>query len=99
MTFISATGWADAAIAIAGIAFITIVASVLIWQVFATGRIGLAYRREREYQKLVEELAEVQRETTGELQRANDALAQLRVQTRDLEQGLKEVDRLLKAVD
>lgn len=99
MTFIAETGWPEAAIAIAGIAFVTIAASILIWQVFATGRIGLAYRREKEYQKLVEELAEVQRETTGELQRANEALAQLRTQTRELEHGLKEVDRVLKAVD
>lgn len=98
MTYLAATGWSDAAIAIAGIAFVTIVASVLLWQIFATGRIAVSSRREKEYQQLVDELATVQRETTAELQRANEALAQLRAQTHELEQGLKEVDRVLKAV-
>lgn len=99
MTFLAATEWSDAAIAIAGIAFVTVVASVLIWQIFATGRLGLASRREKEYAKLAEELAAVQRETTSELQRANEALAQLRTQTKELERALKEVDRVLKAVE
>lgn len=99
MTFLAETGWPDAAIAIAGIAFITIVASVLIWQLLATGRSSLSARRGNEYRKLAEELAAVQRETTAELQQANNALAQLRDQTRELVQALKEVDRVLKAVE
>ena len=41
----------------------------------------------------------MQRETTTELQKANEALAQLREQTQDLEVGLKELDRILKAVE
>jgi hypothetical protein len=94
-----ATEWPEAAIAIAGIAFITIVLSVLIWQAFATGRMGLAGRRDKEYRKLVDELTTVQESTTVELQKANDALAQLRAQIADLEQGIREVDRVLKAVD
>jgi len=100
MTVLAAdTAWPEAAIAIAGIAFVTIVGSVLVWQIFATGRLGLATRRAGEYQKLAEELADAQRQTTAELQRANEALAQLRRQTQELEQGLKEVDRILKAVE
>ena len=99
MTLLAATSWPDAAIAIAGIALVTTVVTVLTWQIFATGRIGLGARRERGYQKLVEELAAVQRETTAELQKANDALAQLRAQTRELDQALKEVDRVLKTVE
>jgi Tfp pilus assembly protein PilO len=78
---------------------VTTFVTVLTWQIFATGRIGLTGRREGEYKKLVEELAAVQRDTTAELQRANEALAQLRRQTQELEQGLKEVDRILKAVE
>ena len=35
------TSWPTAAIAIAGIAFITIVVSVLIWQAFSTGTVSL----------------------------------------------------------
>ena len=63
MTFLAATSWPDAAIAIA------------------------------------EELAQMQRETTAELQKANEALLQLRGQTQELETGLKELDRILKAVE
>jgi hypothetical protein len=96
---IAATSWPEAAIAIAGIAFITIVLSVLIWQIFGTGRTAIAGQNDKEYRKLVDELTAVQRETTAELQRANEALAQLRAQTRELEAGLKEVDRVLKAVE
>lgn len=99
MTILAATSWPDAAIAIAGIGFVTIVLSVLIWQIFSTGKLGLAGRHDKEYRKLVDELAAVQRESTAELQRANDALAQLREQTRELGQALEEVDRVLKAVE
>jgi hypothetical protein len=91
--------WPQAALAIAGVAGFTVVISVIAWQIFATGRTGIASHREGEYRKLVEELTAVQRDTTGELQRANDALAQLRAQTQELEAGLQEVDRLLKTVE
>jgi len=93
------TGWPEAAIAIAGIAFITIVLSVTIWQAFATGRPGLMGRRDKEYRKLVDELTTVQQDTTAELQKANEALAQLRAQIAELERGISEVDRVLKAVE
>lgn len=99
MMILAVTEWPEAAIAIAGIAFVTIVTSVLIWQAFSTGRMGLEGRRNKEYRKLVDELTSVQQDTTAELQKANDALAQLRAQIADLEQGLKEVDRVLKAVE
>jgi hypothetical protein len=96
---LAATSWPEAAVAIAGIAFVTVVISVLIWQIFGTGRTAIAGEHDKEYRKLVDELTAVQKETTGELQRANEALAQLRAQTRELEAGLKEVDRVLKAVE
>lgn len=99
MTILAATSWPDAAIAIAGIGFVTIVLSVLIWQIFSTGKLGLAGRHDKEYRKLVDELSAVQRDTTAELQKANDALAQLRGQIAELEQGIEEVDRVLKAVE
>jgi hypothetical protein len=96
---VAATSWPEAAIAIAGVAGFTVVISVIVWQIFATGRSGISSHREGEYRNLVDELASVQRETTAELQQANEALAQLRAQTRELEAGLKEVDRVLKAVE
>ena len=98
MTILAETSWPDAALGIAGIAMVTIVGSVLLWQAFATGRL-FAGRREGEYRKLVDELAAVQQQTTTELQKANEALAQLREQTRELERALQEVDRVLKTVD
>jgi predicted negative regulator of RcsB-dependent stress response len=102
MTFVaSATDvdWPAAAIAIAGIAFLTVVVSVAIWQVFSTGKTSIASSHDKEYQNLVDELSTVQRDTTAELQKANDALAQLRGQIAELEQSVREVDRVLKAVE
>jgi Tfp pilus assembly protein PilO len=99
MTFLAAIGWPTAAIVIAVLAFLTIVACVGIWQVMATGRTSMTGGREKEYRRLADELAQMQRETTTELQKANEALAQLRSQTQELERGLKELDRILKAVE
>ena len=39
---LAATSWPDAAIAIFGIVFVMVVASVAIWQVFGTGRTAIA---------------------------------------------------------
>ena len=76
--------WTEAAIAIAGILFVTTVLSVTIWQLFATGRVGLAVRRENAYRKLAEEATEVQR-------RIADELSELKARTQELERMLKEV--------
>jgi hypothetical protein len=90
MTF-AATDWADAAIAIAGIAFITVVISVLIWQIFATGRTGLSAKRENAYQRLAEESAEAQNRTASALESTASELADLRQRTAELERLLKDV--------
>jgi hypothetical protein len=90
MTF-AATDWADAAIAIAGIAFITIVISVLVWQIFATGRTGLSAKRENAYQRLAEESAEAQNRTAAALETTAAELADLRARTSELERLLKDV--------
>ena len=99
MTFLATTSWPEAAIWIAVIALVAIVLSVTIWQIFATGRGAIASEGRKEYKQLAEELAAMQRETTAELQKANEALSHLRGQTQELEQGLKELDRILKAVE
>jgi hypothetical protein len=99
MTFLAATSWPDAAIAMAAVAGLAVVISVLFWQIFATGRGAIASEGGKRYKELAEELAAMQRETTVELQKANEALAQLRGQTQELERGLKELDRILKAVE
>ena len=84
--------WPQAAIAIAGIAFVTIVLSIAIWQILATGRAGLSARREQAYRKVAEDAVETQRRLSEQLETAVAELAQLRLQTGELERVLKEVE-------
>jgi hypothetical protein len=88
---LAATEWAEASIAIAGIAFVTVVVSVLIWQIFATGRTGLSAKRETAYQKLAEEATEAQNRAADGLERTASELADLRQRTAELERLLKDV--------
>jgi Na+-transporting methylmalonyl-CoA/oxaloacetate decarboxylase gamma subunit len=88
----AATDWAEASIAIAGIAFVTVVASVLIWQIFATGRTGLSAKRESAYRKLAEEATEAQNRAAAGLEATAAELAGLRQTTAELERMLKEVE-------
>ncbi len=102
MTLLAAAsdvGWPAAAIAIAGIAFLTVVVSVALWQIFGTGRTAIQSQQDQEYRKLVDELSAVQRETTAELQQTNAALSHLRTQIEELGHSVSEVDRVLKAVE
>jgi uncharacterized protein HemX len=102
MTLLAATNdvdWPVAAIAIAGIAFLAIVVSVALWQIFGTGRTAIQSQQDQEYRKLVDELSAVQRETTTELRQTNAALSHLREQIEELGQSVSEVDRVLKAVE
>jgi Na+-transporting methylmalonyl-CoA/oxaloacetate decarboxylase gamma subunit len=85
------TSWADASIAIAGIAFVMVVVSVLIWQIFSTGRTGLSAKRENAYRKLAEEATEAQERTAETLKQAVVELADLRQRTAELERLLKDV--------
>ena len=87
----AATDWAEASIAIAGIAFVTVVVSILIWQIFSTGRTGLSAKRENAYRKLAEESTEVQKRIAATLERAVAELTDLRNRTAELERMLKEV--------
>jgi Na+-transporting methylmalonyl-CoA/oxaloacetate decarboxylase gamma subunit len=88
---LASSDWAQASIAIAGITFITIVVSVLIWQIFATGRTGLSAKRENAYKKLAEESAEAQNRTAAGLEKTAAELADLRQRTAELERLLKDV--------
>ncbi len=91
MILAASSDWAQASIAIAGIAFVTIVVSVLIWQIFATGRTGLSAKRENAYQKLAEESADAQNRTAAGLEKTASELADLRERTTELERLLKDV--------
>jgi Tfp pilus assembly protein PilO len=85
------TGWTEASIAIAGIVFVTVVVSILIWQIFSTGRTGLSAKRENAYRKLAEESTEAQQRTAATLERAVADLSDLRDRTAELERMLKDV--------
>ena len=56
MTFLAATGWPEAAIAIAAVLGLAVVISVALWQIFATGRGAIANEGAKEYKHLAEEL-------------------------------------------
>jgi hypothetical protein len=88
----AATSWTDASIAIAGIVLVMVVLSVLIWQIFSTGRTGLSAKRETAYRKLAEESKEAQERTAATLEKAVAELADLRGRTAELERMLKEVE-------
>jgi hypothetical protein len=78
---------------------VTIVATVLIWQIFATGRRAIDSDHGNEYRKLAEELAAMQRETNAELQRPNEALGQLRAQIGSSSRASTSSPRILEAVE
>ena len=69
----------------------TVVASVLIWQIFSTGRTGLSAKRENAYQRLAEEATEGQKRTAATLEQAVAELSDLRLRTTELERLLKDV--------
>lgn len=91
MTVAVTTSWPEASIAIAGIVFVTVVVSVLIWQIFATGRTGLSAKRENAYQELAQASSESQERTAKALEEAVGELADLRRRVSELERLLKDV--------
>ena len=85
------TTWPEASVAIAGVAFVTVVVSVLVWQIFATGRTGLSAKRENAYQELAQASSESQSRTAAALEEAVTELADLRRRVAELERLLKDV--------
>ena len=74
-----------------GAVLITIVASVLVWQLVGAWRTRMAVGREHAYQELVDEMAKSQRRTDSNLQRVLDEMVDLRNRTAEIERMLKEV--------
>jgi Tfp pilus assembly protein PilO len=89
---IAATGWSDAAVAIAGVFFVTAFVCVLIWQGFATGRSRMAASRETTYRQLAEELRDSQARTAAAVEQTSADVADMRVRMTELERLLKEVE-------
>jgi Tfp pilus assembly protein PilO len=70
--------WPEAAIAIAGIALVTSVVVVALWQLLATWRARIAGSREAEYRRLAEQSAEAQARTAAALEQIVAELADAR---------------------
>jgi len=79
------TAWSDAGIAIAGIVFVTTVATVAIWQIFGTWRARMIVAREDAYRKLAEEASAAQQNIAADL-------AEVRDRVRAIERLLREVE-------
>ena len=60
MIAVAIDDWPAAVVSVAGIAFLTIVLSVALWQIFGTGKAAVAGHRDNEYRKVVDDLAAVQ---------------------------------------
>jgi hypothetical protein len=89
---VAATDWPEASIAIAGILMVTVIVSVIVWQILATGRAGLSARRESAYRKLAEEATETQQTVATALDKAVAELSDLNRRTGELERLIKEVE-------
>jgi len=74
-----------------GSVLITIVASVVVWQLVGAWRTRMAVGREHAYQELVDEMAKSQRRTDTGVQRLLDEMVDLRNRTAEIERMLKEV--------
>jgi hypothetical protein len=86
-----ATEWPEAMIATAGAIGAFALVSVIVWQIFATGRAAIATRREEEYKKLAEDSTEAQGRIADRLGELATELHELRARTGELERMLKEV--------
>ena len=83
--------WPEAMIAVGGIAMVTIIAAIAIWQVLASWRARMSVAREDAYRKLAEEAVVAQRQASAGLERATSELTELRKHTAEMERLLKEV--------
>ena len=71
---------------------VTVIVSVVVWQIFATGRTGLSAKRENAYRRLAEEATETQQTVGAALEKAVAELNDLNHRTSELERLIKEVE-------
>jgi hypothetical protein len=89
---VAATTWPEAAIAMTGILFVTVVIAVVVWQVFGTGRAAILARSEKAYRQLAERAVVAEEKTAEQLARAAEELTGLRERTAELERMLRTVE-------
>lgn len=74
------------------LALISILVLVVIWQSFATKRVGITVEREEAYQKLLEQVTEGQKITAQELQKISIGIDELLTRIASIEKMLREVE-------
>jgi F0F1-type ATP synthase membrane subunit b/b' len=84
--------WPEAAIAIAGIAFVFGLIMVVVWQVLATWRSRMMVAREEAYRKLAEQATEAQSRTAAAMEQAAAELTRIREETAEMRRLLREVE-------
>lgn len=83
--------WASSVIAIAGIAMITIITVVVVWQALAYWRARMLIAREQSYQRIAEESAATQTKLLGLQETLAIDVAQMRERVTRIEAMLREV--------
>lgn len=90
-TTFAATSWPDAAVALGGIALVTVIVAVAIVQIFATGRAGINHASAKEQATRAEELDQRLAEFAASLERVAADTAETRERTAEIERVLKDV--------
>ena len=78
-------------IIVSGLTAMTLVVTVIIWQIFATAKAKISVQREEAYKKLATDSAEALQQTASTLDRAVRELIELRSRATEVERLLKEV--------
>jgi hypothetical protein len=84
--------WPEAMIAVGGIAMVTIIVVVSIWQIFLSWRAKMSVAREEAYRQLAETSAEAQQDLSGRQQRMSEDLAAVSQRLANIERILQQVE-------
>ena len=84
--------WPQAMIAVGGIAMVTIIVVVVVWQVFLSWRAKMSIAREEAYRQLAEAGGESQRSILEQQHRLSDDLASVNQRLANIERILQQVE-------
>ena len=84
--------WPQAMIAVGGIAMVTIIVVVVVWQVFLSWRAKMSIAREEAYRQLAEAGGESQRSILEHQHRLSDDLASVNQRLANIERILQQVE-------
>lgn len=86
------TQWPDAVIAAAGIAMVTAIAVVVVWQFFASWRARVSAAREEAYRDLSARFADTQEQLVADQGRVAADLSEVKARVENIERILREVE-------